>query len=453
MSTEREAYNDQFAENQWAHYLIRRVNLEKTRDAQLAILKNTQIKKNPLASAVTYLKNSFATKYPEAVLELNPKKPGLTMMEMFTQMLNFVERTLPHTCLRCKNDYFPYTQDRPGSEVSCVKCDLPAHAGCIKDEAVNIAWGIVFICDICIRNQDKPASEIPETADKPPQSSGADSESSDEQRKQQKKFSKTRKSPKPNHNESIASGSESSKDNGNDSDKQQKMCSFFKQGKCRYGVSGRSGGMCKFIHRKVCTPYRLYGEAKKGCKKKEDCEFWHPPLCYKSVNDRECFNERCRYWHLKGTAREQVNRQYDNNLVETPSYETQTPFQRNRSNTQQHERPTHQQYNPHPQAYVNQPMHNHQGPPVNNYQGATMNNDFLGQMREQINKDLTEIRKQQEMFMTRISQQMQMQIQQLQRPNLANQENPQYHVQPIQQVQYHHAYPQMQTNPQVPQGM
>ena len=79
-----------------------------------------------------------------------------------------------------------------------------------------------------------------------------------------------------------------------------------------------------------------------------------------------------------------------------------------------------------------------------------MNNDFLGQMREQINKDMSEIRKQQEMFMTRISQQMQMQIQQMQRPNLVSQENHLNHAQQAQQVQYHQAYPLIQANPQVP---
>ena len=84
----------------------------------------------------------------------------------------------------------------------------------------------------------------------------------------------------------------------------QKMCSFFKKGICRYGVSGTSGGTCPFIHRKVCRAYQLYGSSKrKGCKKDGNCEYWHPLLCYKSINTRECLDDKCRFWHLKGTVR------------------------------------------------------------------------------------------------------------------------------------------------------
>ena len=165
------------------------------------------------------------------------------------------------------------------------------------------------------------------------------------------------------------------------------------------------------------------------------------------MNRRECLRERCRFWHLKGTIREQGNRIHESNhLVHNQNYETQ----RNKTNTQQYARP---QYNQHP----NPPMANYQGQPVNIQQGPAVNGDFLGQMREQINKDMVEIRKQQEMFMTRISQQMQLQIQQLQRPNLINQENQvhqmqpqpaqhQMQPQPVQQIQYHQGYPQMQPN-------
>ena len=236
-------------------------------------------------AAVTFLKASFADKYPEVVAELNPKIKGINMMEMFNQLLNFVDKTVPHSCLKCKSEYFPFTQDRSGSKVTCMKCELPAHGACIKDEAVNTEWGIVFLCDICILNQDKPV--IPEETNKPPQSSesdtdssaerkrekkkpqssesGQDSDSSDEKRKVKKKrLSKTRKSPKPKRSESHTSADECD-DSESESDKQKKMCAYFKQGTCRYGVSGRSGGICKFIHRKVCAPFRLYGEARNGC--------------------------------------------------------------------------------------------------------------------------------------------------------------------------------------------
>ena len=78
---------------------------------------------------------------------------------------------------------------------------------------------------------------------------------------------------------------------------------------------------------------------------------------------------------------------------------------------------------------------------MNNYQNPTMNRDFLGQMKDQINKDMMEIRKQQEMFMERITQL-------IQRPNQENQQNqvqPAQQMQPqMQPLQYLQAYPQAQ---------
>ena len=159
----------------------------------------------------------------------------------------------------------------------------------------------------------------------------------------------------------------------------QRMCSFFKQGTCRYGVSGRSGGMCKFIHRKVCDAYRLYGEARHGCRKGDRCEFWHPKLCYKSQDSRECFNESCRFWHLKGTIRSR------DNLAQQPE-RSQTGSQ---SLPQQHIPASHQQ-NP-------------------------TNNGFLFQMKTQMNQELFQMKQQQTTLINQMNHQFQQMMQAFQR--------------------------------------
>ena len=137
------------------------------------------------------------------------------------------------------------------------------------------------------------------------------------------------------------------------------------------------------------------------------------------MSDRKCLNENCRFWHLKGTARHSEDQapyeqdqwpevgNYANNQRQANNY---TRNQSNRYNHQQNERQRQQ-----PRS---------QNPPMNNDQ----NSDFLGTMKEQINQEMVEIRKQQNAFMERISQQIQL----IQRPSQENQMQP---------MQYYQAYP------------
>ena len=173
-------------------------------------------------------------------------------------------------------------------------------------------------------------------------------------------------------------------------------------GPMRYGVSGRSGGTCPFIHRKVCRAYQLYGSDKrKGCTKKENCDYWHPPLCYNSVNTRECLNEKCRFWHLKGTVR---SRETENNASQ-------------------------------PEA-----PHNPQ---------TTNQSDFLGQLKAQMSLELHNMmRQQQQQMMQQINQQF---VQMMMRFNpqgqmyQATQTNPQVQHNPqVQQQVYQQMHPQPQ---------
>ena len=88
MPDKREEYNDQFVGNDWAHYLIRRIDPSKSKDTNLAILLNTGIKKVPLKKVVDFLKNNFAAKYPKAV-EVFVKKANLRKSDLSTRTSYF----------------------------------------------------------------------------------------------------------------------------------------------------------------------------------------------------------------------------------------------------------------------------------------------------------------------------------------------------------------------------
>ena len=91
-------------------------------------------------------------------------------------------------------------------------------------------------------------------------------------------------------------------------------CSFLAEGYCRHGISGKkevNGETCRFLHRKVCRKFRLYGShSRHGCKSGTKCPKLHPKLCEGSqrrMKERQCLNPDCPHLHLKGTRRKEEN--------------------------------------------------------------------------------------------------------------------------------------------------
>ena len=69
---------------------------------------------------------------------------------------------------------------------------------------------------------------------------------------------------------------------------QQPVCKYYKQGRCRYGISGKKDGVCPFSHPKACQRFLTNGSnRKRGCSK-NDCSFFHPSMCHSSMSDRTC---------------------------------------------------------------------------------------------------------------------------------------------------------------------
>lgn len=265
--------------------------------------------------------------------------------------------------------------------MTCFLCAVPAHGVCIKENSINPTHGIVYLCAACVNNKGKSDVIITDDTGKPQQSPTDTEDSSDsgEETKPNKEKKKSYKHKKPK-NRSGSDSSDSDSDNTPDDqpyEGNQKMCSFFKRGTCKYGASGRSGGTCRFIHRQVCTAYRLHGETRKGCKKKDKCKYWHPPLCYNSVNYRECLNDKCRFWHLKGTSRPRDDQ-------ETQEMQQQPGML--------------------PASTTTAPLNN---------------SDFLSQMRVQMNSEITLMRQQQQQLMQQMNHQFQKMLntfQQVQQP-------------------------------------
>ena len=83
---------------------------------------------------------------------------------------------------------------------------------------------------------------------------------------------------------------------------------MYKVGKCKHGLRGNKevdGQKCTSQHPKKCQKYCSFGTNKYGCKKGDNCTYYHPVLCKFSVQKRLCTNKDCTFIHLKGTKRKE----------------------------------------------------------------------------------------------------------------------------------------------------
>lgn len=81
--------------------------------------------------------------------------------------------------------------------------------------------------------------------------------------------------------------------------KKRKVCYYYRQNRCKYGAKGRD---CPYPHSNPCNKYTAFGiDPIKGCNKGEECQYFHPSICFGSERRRECLNIKCKQFHLKGT--------------------------------------------------------------------------------------------------------------------------------------------------------
>lgn len=88
-------------------------------------------------------------------------------------------------------------------------------------------------------------------------------------------------------------------DDKNNADKRKKdVCKFYARGHCTRNKD------CRFDHPGICKKFKQWGSISndsKGCDGK--CKAFHPNACRRSVKDKNCSVQDCRFFHLKGTTR------------------------------------------------------------------------------------------------------------------------------------------------------
>ena len=81
------------------------------------------------------------------------------------------------------------------------------------------------------------------------------------------------------------------------------ICSFYRQGTCRFGASGRG---CPNEHPRHCKKLIQHGnKGPNGCTLgRAKCENFHPKMCHTSLTKGYCYEADCQLRHVTGTKRE-----------------------------------------------------------------------------------------------------------------------------------------------------
>ena len=249
-----------------------------------------------------------------------------------------VQNLFPDKCGLCNEQHCIKLDDRP--IVSCVRCGQGCHNSCvlshigISEEELNesnqfglailnpyAALGLFYICPPCqkyvipdkesLKRKNGPASRLPTTIDTQQQEVTPVIQQSLNQNNSTPAIhnprSRVNSASSSLSDESFHQARDDEEDlaaNGRDTDRPRPICKFYKQGRCKNGISGKKDGICNFSHPKPCRRFLANGtNQRRGCTQGSQCSDFHPQMCHRSLKDRICTRSDCKFMHIKGTKR------------------------------------------------------------------------------------------------------------------------------------------------------
>ena len=270
-------------------------------------------------------------------------------------MAEFKASSLPHelicriqnlfldTCDLCKQTYCIKLHDKP--IVSCVRCGQGCHNQCVlqllgkteddlDDTNMNGAAllkphagvSLFYVCSPCqqevIPQKDNLKVKKQARRDTPPNSNPITSPSGAGDQTEPVLSQSTREEIATQPNTDVDGSrdarlerDESSQDevvipscttniNNAEPPTDPPICKFYKQGRCKHGISGKKDGDCSFSHPKPCQRLLANGaNGPRGCTKGASCTLFHPQMCHRSLREKICLRTECKFMHVRGTRR------------------------------------------------------------------------------------------------------------------------------------------------------
>ena len=233
-----------------------------------------------------------------------------TKDSLINRILFAILAHLPSSCSECKEQYVVEYQPETAPSFHCQMCFQGSHDcsnikelhSALSSASITLLEGHVWLCHDCIK-QSNPI--------KP--------------RKAKTRYNSLLESDgqltsSMSHTPAEIVEASSSKTLQNNAKKEElsaklsilaktHICPKYKAGKCLHGIRGNKvveGKKCDQQHPKRCFKFCGFGDKhKSGCKKGDNCEYYHPILCKFSVKTRICTKKDCTFVHLKGTKRKE----------------------------------------------------------------------------------------------------------------------------------------------------
>ena len=294
------------------------------------------------AKSSNQIKNAFKTLHKEVLVEtLNylgcPGMAEYNKAALPHELLCRVQNLFPDTCHLCQQIYCIKLHDKP--IVKCMDCGQGCRNQCVlqligktedelnEDNQFGAAFlnpyptlGLFYLCAPC---QERILPQKMPTKRKPRENANPSQQSQQMDSTHTQPLEPGTGEPQNivrHRTESVSSQrTEASTDNNNaqtytnhnhvrpsqgSSAPERPICKFYKQGRCRHGISGRKDGTCDYAHPKPCPKLLSNGtNSRRGCNKGSSCSLFHPQMCYRSLKDRICVRSDCKFMHVKGTKR------------------------------------------------------------------------------------------------------------------------------------------------------
>lgn len=269
----------------------------ETEDVIADTLKFYNISKSSVDNCKTIEKESTKAVLEKVADFLGCDPKAKKKPELAKSIIEKVATLLLEPCRLCNDYYSVKRTEKP--LLSCYFCGQGCHNACYDEATLGrspIIQGMFFICLSC-ENEEKKSLKLNSSSVKP-----------------SKRTQHVEQSTLNEHGQELSTiqSNQNKAEDGNDNGKPPHdagrkkvpaVCKFYKKGTCKYGLSGNSGGKCKFSHPKLCHKYANYGRfGEHGCKN-HNCSKWHPKICYTGVSTGVCSKPHCRYFHGSGITR------------------------------------------------------------------------------------------------------------------------------------------------------